>query len=302
MPGAAVGGACTVFALSSARRGARSLGTSFAAMAAGLSVVVPAYNEELNIRPLTERLFKATQKAKLDVELLIADDESKGSDATAKVVAELAKEGYAIRLHARKRAEGRGLSSAVLLGFGVARHPVVLCMDADLQHEPESVPAVAAPVLAGKADFSVGSRHVGGGGLGFEWSLLRRLISAGATLLAWPLTVSTDPMSGFFCLSKATLARGEGTGISTMGFKIGLELMVRCGCSAVVDVPITFQERVAGESKLTMKQNIEYVRQLRALYVFKYGVAACVGVPLVLLLAASAAAVRLLSLFMDSIM
>ena len=43
-----------------------------------------------------------------------------------------------------------------------------------------------------------------------------------------------------------------------MGFKIGLELMVRCGCKTVVDVPITFQERVAGESKLTMKQNIEY--------------------------------------------
>ena len=84
--------------------------------------------------------------------------------------------------------------------------------------------------------------------------------------------------------------------LPTMGFKIGLELMVRCGCSAVVDVPITFQERVAGESKLTMKQNVEYVRQLRALYVFKYGV----GVPLVLLLAACAAAMRLLSLLFNS--
>jgi len=269
-------------------------------MASSLSVVVPAYDESLNIRPLTERLFAATRAAKLDVELLIADDESKGSMATAQVVAELAKEGYAIRLHARKRAEGRGLSSAVLLGFGLARHPVVLCMDADLQHEPESVPAVAAPVLAGMADFTVGSRHVGGGGLGFEWSLLRRLISAGATLLAWPLTTSTDPMSGFFCLSKKTLARGEGKDISTMGFKIGLELMVRCGCTSVVDVPITFQERIAGESKLTMKQNIEYVRQLRSLFLFKYGVALCVVVPLLLLLAACAAAVRVLTLLTHS--
>ena len=263
-----------------------------------LSVIVPAYDEALNIRPLTERLFAATRAANLNVELLIADDESKGSAATAAIVAELAKEGFDIRFHGRKRSEGRGLSSAVLLGFGLALHPYVLCMDADLQHEPESVPAVAAPVLTGQADFAVGSRHVGGGGLGFEWSLLRRIISAGATLLAWPLTTSTDPMSGFFCLSKETLAHGEGKGISTMGFKIGLELMVRCGCTTVVDVPITFQERVAGESKLTMKQNIEYVRQLRALYVFKYGAVACIVVPLSCLLAACYAAMHALALLM----
>ena len=97
-----------------------------------LSVIVPAYDESLNIRPLTERLFAAARSARLEVDLLVADDESKGSAATAAIVAELAKEGYAIRLHARKRAEGRGLSSAVLLGFSLARHPVVLCMDADL--------------------------------------------------------------------------------------------------------------------------------------------------------------------------
>jgi len=50
--------------------------------------------------------------------------------------------------------------------------------------EPEAVPAIAAPILAGSADFTVGSRNVGGGGLGFEWSLVRRVISAGATSLA----------------------------------------------------------------------------------------------------------------------
>ena len=91
-----------------------------------LSVIVPAYNETPNIRPLTERLFAATRAAKLDVELLIADDESSGSAATAKEVKALAAEGYPVRLHARKRSEGRGLSSAVLLGFHLARHPVVL--------------------------------------------------------------------------------------------------------------------------------------------------------------------------------
>ena len=94
---------------------------------------------------------------------------------------------------------------------------------------------------------------------------------------------------------------GEGTGISTMGFKIGLELMVRCRCSAVVDVPITFQERIAGESKLTMKQNIEYVRQLKSLYIFKFGYAVCLGVPLLLLLGACAALMQLFALVMGGV-
>lgn len=236
-----------------------------------LSVVVPAYNEAPNIAPLTRRLFAATRKAGLHVELLIADDESPGSAATAREVAELAAEGFAVRLHARKRSEGRGLSSAVLLGFGAAKGLVVLCMDADLQHEPESVPDVARPVLNGEADFAVGSRNVGGGGIGFEWSLLRRVISHGATLLAVPLSGSSDPMSGFFCLSKQTLARGTGSGVNARGFKIGLELMVRCHCRRVADVPITFRDRIHGESKLSMRQNVEYVRQLVDLYRFKFG-------------------------------
>mmetsp|Transcript_22978 Transcript_22978/g.50266 ORF Transcript_22978/g.50266 Transcript_22978/m.50266 type:complete len:270 (+) Transcript_22978:268-1077(+) len=240
-------------------------------MPPSLSVVVPAYDEAPNIRPLTERLFAATRAANIEAELIVADDESKGSEATRDAVEQLAKEGYAVRILMRRRAEGRGLSSAVLLGFQQARHDVMLCMDADLQHEPESVPAVALPVLKGGADFAVGSRHVGDGGLGFDWSPVRRVVSAGATLLAWPLTASSDPMSGFFCLSKKTLVRGASSGINAMGFKIGLELMVRCRCTRVADVPITFQERVAGESKLSGKQQVLYLRQLASLYVFKFG-------------------------------
>ena len=173
-------------------------------MANAVSVVVPAFDEAPNIRPLTERLFAATRAAGLEVELLIVDDESPGSAATKAIACKLASEEYAVQVHARQRADGRGLSSAVLLGFAVAKYTTVLCMDADLQHEPESVPALAVPVLRGTADFVVGSRHVTHGGLGFQWSMLRQLISTAATLLARPLTPSTDPMSGFFCLNQAT--------------------------------------------------------------------------------------------------
>eukprot|EP00439_Symbiodinium_sp_Y106_P060918 s290_g9.t1 len=196
------------------RRGGTGDGAKRADGQKELSVIVPTYNETENIRPLAERLFKATKEAGLTVEMLIVDDESAGSEdggrdsrETVKIAKALTGEGLPVRIHCRKKSEGRGLSSAVLLGFKMAKYPVLLCMDADLQHEPESVPAVAQPVMEGTAEFAIGSRHVEGGGVGFEWSPLRRAVSFGATLLAWFLAPSTDPMSGFFCVSREWLPR-----------------------------------------------------------------------------------------------
>merc|ERR1712166_1276662 len=105
-----------------------------------LSVVVPTYNETENIRPLCERLFAAAKEKELTIELLVMDDESIGSAETKAIVEALATEKFNIR----------GLSSAVLLGFQMAKYETVLCMDADLQHRPEQVSDVAAPVLSGK--------------------------------------------------------------------------------------------------------------------------------------------------------
>ena len=110
---------------------------------------------------------RALRAAKLEAELLFVDDDSgQGTVDTLAAAAALQKDGYAA---ARK---GWPTRARPLVGrragIGMARHAVVL-MDADLQHEPESVPAVAAPVLDGAADFSVGSRHVGGGEVDGSW-------------------------------------------------------------------------------------------------------------------------------------
>jgi dolichol-phosphate mannosyltransferase len=234
-----------------------------------LSVVVPTYNETLNIRPLCERLFASMKKEapgkQFQLELLFVDDESEGTMKTLEIVATLKKEGYNVGIISRKRSEGRGLSSAVLLGFQKAKYSYILCMDADLQHEPEAVYSVAKPVLEKKAEFSIGSRYCGGGGFGFDWAIHRRLISSIATLLAFGVSKSSDPMSGFFCTRKDVLAR-RWDKINPIGFKIGLEIMARSNADPVVDVPITFQSRIAGESKLTMKQNVQYIQQLVSLY------------------------------------
>lgn len=229
-----------------------------------LSVIVPTYNETDNIRPLVERLTKACQDAEIHLEIVLVDDQSTGTAETEQIVSALQKEAYPVRIHCRKAIEGRGLSSAVLLGFQQAQYTTVLCMDADLQHEPEAVPSLALPVLQKKEEFTIGSRYCAAGGMGFDWALHRRLISWFATFLASALSSSSDPMSGFFCTTQDVLHRGLPR-INPIGFKIGLEAMVRCRAK-VKDIPITFRERIHGESKLTMKQNVQYLQQLLMLY------------------------------------
>lgn len=231
-----------------------------------LSVIIPAYAEQGNVRALTERLVAACDKAGITLDMLLVDDESSGTEETKTIMAEMQqKHGEKVRIHCRTRKEGRGLSSAVILGFRQAKYDTIMCMDADLQHEPEAVPGVAMPVLEGKAEFTVGSRFVEGGSIGKDWPFHRRLISNVATLLAMPLAPTSDPMSGFFCLPKAVFDRGADE-LAVAGFKISLEIMARCRPKNVIDVGIDFRERVAGESKLTFKQNIQYLQQLAGLY------------------------------------
>jgi dolichol-phosphate mannosyltransferase len=123
-------------------------------------------------------------------------------------------------------------------------------------------------IVAG-ADFVVGSRYVPGGTTADDWGLFRFLNSQVATLLARPLTKITDPMSGFFALPRPVFERALDP--SPLGYKIGLELLVRCGCRDVREIPIHFANRTRGESKLTVQQQVLYLRHLARLYRFKLG-------------------------------
>lgn len=93
----------------------------------GLSVVVPCYAEQDNVKELADRLVKACDAKNINLDLLFMDDESDGTEATKAVVEQLKSTyGSRIRIHCRTRAEGRGLSSAVILGFKQAKHDVLL--------------------------------------------------------------------------------------------------------------------------------------------------------------------------------
>jgi dolichol-phosphate mannosyltransferase len=227
-----------------------------------VSVIVPTYREAGNLPTLIERIDALRQSQGMEVELVIADDDSR--DGTEELV-ERAQKPW-VRLLVRKA--NRGLSRAVIDGLALAKHEYLVVMDADLSHPPETIPALLSALESG-ADFALGSRYVEGGSTDAEWGAFRWLNSQVATLLARPFTKVKDPMSGFFALRRETLESGGP--LNPVGYKIGLEIIVKCGCERVVEVPIHFVDRQVGESKLTLKEQLKYLQHLGRLFTYKYG-------------------------------
>lgn len=227
-----------------------------------LSVIVPTYHEAANIRVLTERIFQTLAAAGLSGELILVDDNSR--DGTVEVARELEAR-YPV--HLVVRTQERGLSTAVLRGFEHARGDILLVMDADLSHPPERIPDLYRLIVEGQADFVIGSRYASGGATQ-DWPFLRKINSWGATLLARPLVKASDPMAGFFCLHRQTWKQADA--LSPLGYKIGLELMVKAQCTNVKEVPIVFADRHAGKSKMSVKQQLLYLLHLKRLYFYKF--------------------------------
>lgn len=225
-----------------------------------VTVVLPTYREVENLPVIIPRIHRALSGAGLSHEILVMDDDS--PDGTYEKALELSRQ-YPVR--AVRRTSNRGLSAAVLDGFREARGRVAVVMDADLSHPPESLPQLVAPIREGRADIVVGSRHVPGGAA-VDWPWFRRFVSWGASLLARPLTRMTDPTSGFMAVRLDMLS---GASLDPVGWKIVLETVVKTG-GRLEEVPIQFRDRELGESKLTTKQQIEYLRHLVRLYRFRF--------------------------------
>ncbi len=227
-----------------------------------ISIIVPTLNEAENIPELLRRLEAVLAQKKYEV--LIVDDNSR--DNTVQLCEQLAAK-YPVKVLVRTQPKN-GLSGAVLHGMSHAAGATLVVMDADLQHPPEQVPLLLDGLENG-ADFVIGSRYVAGGSTERGWGFLRKVNSKAATLLARPLIRRiTDPMSGFFALRRETYERGQR--LAPLGYKVGLELICKCGVKQVSEVPINFGNRTRGESKLNFKQQFKYVEHLSRLYDFSY--------------------------------
>jgi dolichol-phosphate mannosyltransferase len=232
-------------------------------MSLKLSVVIPTYREVRNLEPVARAIGAALARERRAYEILFVDDNSR--DGSEEVAARLANE-LPVRMIVRHHE--RGLSTAVLRGLDEARGEFVLVMDADLSHPADRIPEIIARLEHGKNDFVIGSRYIEGGSLDPSWGFFRRLNSRIATWLALPLARIHDPMSGFFAFRRAAMPARHL--LSPIGYKIGLELLVKGGFQRPGEVPIHFVDRVHGESKLTWKEQVRYLRHLRRLYQFRF--------------------------------
>jgi dolichol-phosphate mannosyltransferase len=228
-----------------------------------ITIVVPTFKEAEHLPHLIDLVARVRDMRNLDIDLVIVDDDS--CDGSVEIVRSRAETWVQMIV----RTADRGLSQAVLEGLRRARGEILVCMDADSSHPLDALPQMLAKLEAG-ADFVLGSPHVDGGSTSDDWGFFRRLNSRVATLLARPLTAARDPMAGYFALRRSTFENAHD--LNPVGSKIALELIVKCGCERVVEVPIHFEHRRVGRSMLTPKQQLSYVRHLRRLYIFKFGV------------------------------
>jgi dolichol-phosphate mannosyltransferase len=222
---------------------------SHAPTALRLSVVLPTYNERDNIEPIVAELLPLQEVC--DLEILFVDDDS--ADGTADVVRRLAHLHAAVRLV--RRVGRAGLSSAIKEGILDATGDLVVVMDCDGQHEPATVSAAVESLQRSGADLVIGSRF-------HPRALIQGLSERRERNSTWANAVArfslphyhqlTDYMSGFFVLRpEATLPFVRRVDVN--GFKFLYELLsISGGQLRVEEVPLRFQPRIAGTSKLDL--------------------------------------------------
>lgn len=225
-----------------------------------LAVVIPTFKELGNVEEMLRRLDTVLKG--ISWEVIFVDDDS--PDGTAARLHEIARSDSRVRC--LRRVGRRGLSSACVEGMLATGAPCIAVMDADLQHDETLLPKMLAELQKtdGEAcDLVVGTRYMEGGGTE-GWDSSRQKISTLATTLSQRLLglKLNDPMSGFFMI-KRTAFEGAVYGLSSIGFKILVDLVVSSPTPLrVKELPYQFRNRHAGESKLDNRVAWDYLMLL----------------------------------------
>jgi dolichol-phosphate mannosyltransferase len=225
-------------------------------------IVVPTYNEAANL----ELLVRGVREAAPEARVLVVDDDS--PDGTGELAdAFAARDGQVEVLHRPGKA---GLGLAYVNGFAYALRRgagYVVEMDADLSHDPRDLPRLLERAAAG-ADLVLGSRYVAGGGVE-DWDVLRRVLSRGGCRYARAvLGVGVrDLTGGFKCFRAETLRLIDFETVRSEGYAFQVELTYRALARGlrVEEVPITFRDRGAGDSKMSARIALEAIWLVPAL-------------------------------------
>lgn len=242
-----------------------------------LSLVIPTYNETESLPRLLPAIAEALQG--IPHEVIVVDDDS--PDGTWRKAEELQASFPVLRV-IRRRGE-RGLSSAVIAGFRVARGEVLAVMDADGQHDVRLLRSLYE-IVRTRRGIAVASRYVPGGGTG-RWKRSRTFLSRFCTAVVTRLCRLTvhDPMSGFFAMDRSLYERIAPRLPKLRGFKILFDLLVRLPKeTTITEVPYTFAPRAVGVSKLSLKVQWDFLVSFVAIFLERWTRAAWVVCVLVI--------------------
>lgn len=230
----------------------------------GFSIIVPTFKEANNISLLVQRI------AQIDVgnqpfEVIIVDDNSQ--DGTIEIIHQLRTTYSWLKLIVRSTQ--KGLSASALEGFKQANYPVLILMDADLSHPPEKIPEVLKALAEPDTEMVIGSRYIQGGSSDEQWPFIRKITShLGAGMARMLLfTKITDPLSGFFAIEKKYCFSGDP--LDPIGWKIGLEIMVKRRLKNIKEISIHFTERHHGTSKLNIAVGFSYLLHINKLIFYR---------------------------------
>ncbi|WP_257675573.1 polyprenol monophosphomannose synthase [Clostridium felsineum] len=222
-----------------------------------LSVIIPIYNEKGNISELVCRIEKILESC--EYEIIFVDD---STDDTPIVMKSLIIKHKNIKF--KHRINEKGLSSAVISGFEMAKGNIFAVMDGDLQHPPETLKVMLSEINKG-AEVVIASRFVKGGNDG-GLSKVRKIASFIARVIGKiflkPLRRVHDSTSGFFMIKREVI---DNCNLKAIGWKILIEILVMGKYKKIVEVPYTFEKRNAEKSKLTLYVQFQYLEQIISL-------------------------------------
>lgn len=234
-------------------------------------VIIPTYNEKENVSNILHAVFELPG----DFHVLIIDDGS--PDGTADIVKSLQQK-FAYKLFIEERKGKLGLGTAYIHGFKWAlknNYRYIFEMDADFSHNPKDLLRLHEACETGGADVAIGSRYVKGGGF-INWPASRIIISKGGSLYTRLITWMPvkDPTAGFICYTSKVLEAINLDNVSFVGYAFQIEMKYaawKLGFK-IKEVPIIFQDRTEGQSKMNkgiIKEGILGVLNLRWQSLFK---------------------------------
>jgi dolichol-phosphate mannosyltransferase len=213
-------------------------------------VIIPTYNEEGNVERMSEKVMSLEK----DFHILFVDDNS--PDQTAAIIKRLMLK-YPGRIHIEERAGKMGLGTAYIHGFKWSlrhKYSYVFEMDCDFSHNPDDLIRLYNACHVDGADVSIGSRYTKGGKIS-NWPLKRILMSYFASvyvrMILW-LRIK-DTTAGFKCYRSVVLEKINLDGVTFKGyaFQICMKYAAKKHGFKITEVPITFVDRVFGESKMS---------------------------------------------------